>query len=321
MILSSFHMFVSVSWVHFSCSIMCNSLQLCGLQHARPPCPSPTPGIYSSSCPLSRWCHPTISSSVNPVSSCPQSLPASGSSPMSQLFTFSFSISPSNEYSGLISLRIDWLHLLAVQRTLKNLLHHYNLKASILLCSALLIVQFSHLRMTSGKTENRSSSKSLHPGFIEETLAVSAHPTSLQCFLRKGLQGPTWEWRKEFLHLSFSISFPDTAFEKSHLPTERQVCFKSFESSVCSWLLLVFWVRGADILKKIITETVSQWMKGRQHKGHHGQRHHPHLTCVSSWRLKGCPVSAHGKGISDILKLFLFPEISIWELGVSREAL
>ena len=57
-----------------------------GLQHARPPCPSPTPGVYSNSCPLSQWCHPTISSSVIPFSSCPQSFPASESFPMSQLF-------------------------------------------------------------------------------------------------------------------------------------------------------------------------------------------------------------------------------------------
>ena len=94
----------------------------------RPPCPSPTPGVYPNSCP---WYHPTISSSVVPFSSCPQSVPASGSFPMRQLFTsggqstsFSFSISPSNEYSGLISLRMDWLDLLAIQGTLKSLLQH-----------------------------------------------------------------------------------------------------------------------------------------------------------------------------------------------------
>jgi len=72
--------------VQFSCSVMSNSLWPHGLQHARPPWPSPTPGVYSNSCPLSQWCHPTIVSSVIPFSSCPQSLPASGSFPMSQLF-------------------------------------------------------------------------------------------------------------------------------------------------------------------------------------------------------------------------------------------
>ena len=74
------------SSVQFSRSIVSNSLRPHGLQHARPPCPSPTPGVYPNSCPLSRWCHPTISSSVVPFFSCPQSFPASGSFQMSQLF-------------------------------------------------------------------------------------------------------------------------------------------------------------------------------------------------------------------------------------------
>ena len=72
--------------VQFSRSVVSDSLWPHGLQHSRPPCPSPTPGVYPNSCPLSRWCHPTISSSVVPFSSCPWSLPASGSFPMSQLF-------------------------------------------------------------------------------------------------------------------------------------------------------------------------------------------------------------------------------------------
>ena len=110
-----------------------------------PPCLSPTPGVYSSSCPSSRWCHPIISSSVIPVSSCLQSFPASGSFPMSQLrwpkyWSFNFSISPSNEYSGLICFRMDWLDL-AVQGTHKSLLQHHSSKASILQHSAFFIVQ------------------------------------------------------------------------------------------------------------------------------------------------------------------------------------
>ena len=72
----------------FSCSVVSNSLWPHELQHTRPPCLSPTPGVYPNSCPLSRWCHPAISSSIVPFSSCPQSLPASGSFPMSQLFTW-----------------------------------------------------------------------------------------------------------------------------------------------------------------------------------------------------------------------------------------
>ena len=132
---------------------MSDSLWPHGLQHTRPPCPSPTPGIYLESCPLSQWCHPTISSSVVPFSSCSQSFPASGSFQMSLLFasggqsigSFSFSISPSSEYSGLISFRMDWLDLLAVQGTLKCFLQHHSSKASILQCSAFFTVQISHL--------------------------------------------------------------------------------------------------------------------------------------------------------------------------------
>ena len=74
------------SSVQFNCSVVSDSLQPHGLQHARAPCPSPTPSVYSNSCPLSRWCHPTISSYVIPFSSCLQSFPASESFPMSQLF-------------------------------------------------------------------------------------------------------------------------------------------------------------------------------------------------------------------------------------------
>ena len=77
---------VKFSSVPFSHSVMSNSLRPQGLQHTRPPCPSPTPGVYSNSCPLSQWCHPTISSSVAPFFSCLQSFPASGSFQMSQFF-------------------------------------------------------------------------------------------------------------------------------------------------------------------------------------------------------------------------------------------
>ena len=144
--------------VQFSSSVMSDSLWPHGLQHARLPCPSSTPRAYSNSCPSSRWCHLTISSSVIPFS-CPQSFPTSGSFQMSQLsqqvtkvLSFSFSISPSNEYSRLISFRMDWLDLLAVQGTLKSLLQHHGSKASILWHSAFFIVQLSHPSMTTGKT-------------------------------------------------------------------------------------------------------------------------------------------------------------------------
>ena len=112
--------------------------------------PSLSPGVCSKSCLLSQWCHPTISSSITPFSSCLPSFPASRSFPMSQLFpsgSSSFSISPSNGYWGLISFRIDWLDL-TVQGTLKSLLHHHNGKASILWHSAFFMVQLSHPYMT-----------------------------------------------------------------------------------------------------------------------------------------------------------------------------
>ena len=83
----SYKFFFFAYSVQFSCSVVSDSLRLNGLQHARPACLSPTPGVYPNSCPLSWWCHPTISSSVVPSSSCLQSFPASGSFQMSQLFT------------------------------------------------------------------------------------------------------------------------------------------------------------------------------------------------------------------------------------------
>ena len=107
----------------------------------------------TQTCPLSWRCHPTISSSVVPFSPCLQSFPASGSFPVSQFFASGGqSISPSNEYSGLISFSMDLLDLLAVQGTLKSLLQHHSLKASILQHSAFFIAQLSHPYMTTGKT-------------------------------------------------------------------------------------------------------------------------------------------------------------------------
>ena len=145
---------------HQSCPTLCNPMD-CSMPF---PCPhlSPIPRARSNSCPSSWWCHPTISSSVDPFSSCPQSFPASGSFPRSQFFTFrwtkywsfSFSISPSNKYSGLTSFRMDWLDLPAVQRTLESLLQHHSPNASILRHSAFFTVQLSHPYMTKGKPES-----------------------------------------------------------------------------------------------------------------------------------------------------------------------
>ena len=146
------------SSVQVSCSVMSNSLRLHELQ-TRPPCPSPTPGVYSNSYPLIRWCHLTVSSSVVPFSSCLQSFPTSGSFQMSQLFTSggqnigvsaSTSVLPMNiqdwfplGLTGWISLQFKWLW---------SLLQHHCSKESILQCSAFFIVQLSHPYMTTGKT-------------------------------------------------------------------------------------------------------------------------------------------------------------------------
>jgi len=128
-----------------------------GLQQARLPCSSLTPKVDSYSCPLRQWCHPTFSSSVVHFSSSLQSFQASGYFQESVLgiswpkyWSFSFNISLSNEHSGLISLRMNWLDLLAVQGTLKSLQHHSS-KASVFQHSAFLIVQHSHMYMTTGK--------------------------------------------------------------------------------------------------------------------------------------------------------------------------
>ena len=132
------------SSVQFRHSVVSDSLRPHELQHARPPCPSPTPRVYSNSCPSNRSCHPAISSSVIPFSSCPQSLPASESFPMSQLFAWGGqSIVVSALASFLPKNTQDWLDLLAVQGTLKSLLQHQSSKASILQRSAFFTVQLT----------------------------------------------------------------------------------------------------------------------------------------------------------------------------------
>ena len=145
--------------VQFSRSAVSDSLRSHGLQHAKLPCPLPTPGAYSNSCPSSWWCQsnhlilcrpllwPSIFPSIRVFSK--ESVlcirwPKYGS--------FSFSINLYNEYSGLISFRMDWLELLAVQGTLKSLLQHHSSKASIFQRFAFFIVQISHPYMTTGKT-------------------------------------------------------------------------------------------------------------------------------------------------------------------------
>ena len=143
-----------VNSVHFSHSVVSDSLWPHESQHARPPCPLPTPGDHPNSCTSSQWCHPAISSSAVPFSSCPQSFPASESFPMSQLFTWGgqstgvsalASFLPKNTQDW--SFRMDWLDLLAVQGTLKSLLQHHSSKASILRHSAFFTVHSMQLLM------------------------------------------------------------------------------------------------------------------------------------------------------------------------------
>ena len=144
---------VPFSSVPFSHSVVSDSLWPHEMQHARPPCPSPTPEVHSDSRPSSQRYHPAISSSVVSFSACPQSLPASEFfSNESTLhmrwpnyWSFRFSIIPSKEVPGLISFRMDWLDLLAVQGTLKSLLQHHSSKASILRCSAFFTVQLTSI--------------------------------------------------------------------------------------------------------------------------------------------------------------------------------
>ena len=174
---------------------------------------------YSTSCPLSWWCHPTISSSVVPFSSCLQSFPAirvlSNESVLRirwpKYWNFSFSINPFNEYSGCISFRLDWLDLLALQGTLNSLIWHHSSKASVLRCSAFFIVQFSYPYMTTGKTIvlTRRTFVGKVMSLLFNTLSAAAAAKSLQscpilCDLLDGsppgspvpgiLQAGTLEW-------------------------------------------------------------------------------------------------------------------------------
>ena len=142
---------------------MSDSLLLLELQHTRLQCPSLPRRVCSNSYPLSWWCYLTISSFAAPFFSYPQCFPTSGfwfffpkelvlPFRLPKYWSFRFSISPSNDHSGLISFRMDWLDLLAVQGTLKSLLQHHSSKASVLWCLAFFMVQLSHSYMTTGKT-------------------------------------------------------------------------------------------------------------------------------------------------------------------------
>ena len=154
--LHSWILFYFLNSVQFSHSVISDSLWPHEPQHARPPCPSPW--VYLNSCPLSQWCHPTISSSVISFSSCPQSFPESGSFPRSQFFT---SGGQSTGVSALTSVlpmntqdwsALEWTSWSLQSKGLSRVFSNTTVKASILLCSAFSIVQLSHPYMTTGKT-------------------------------------------------------------------------------------------------------------------------------------------------------------------------
>ena len=154
-----FNLITLPSVTQFSHSVVSDSSWPHGLQHARLSYPLPTPGVRSNSCPLSGWCHPTILS-CHPLLLLPSVFPSIRVSSRESVlhirwpkyWSFSFSISLPNEYSGLISFRIDWFDLLEGQGTVKSLLQHHSSKVSILQCSAFFIVQISHPYMTTEKT-------------------------------------------------------------------------------------------------------------------------------------------------------------------------
>ena len=149
----------NISSVQFSPSVVSNSLLPHGLQYVRFPCPSPTPRACSNSCPLESVM-PYNHFILWPLLLLPSVFPSirvfSNESVLHirwpKYRSFSFSISPSNEYSGLIFFRIDWFDILAIQGTLKRVLQHHSSKASILRCLAFFIVQLSHPYMTTEKT-------------------------------------------------------------------------------------------------------------------------------------------------------------------------
>ena len=194
------------NFVQCSRWIVSDSLWPHGLQHTRPPCPSPTPGVHPNSCPLSQWYHPTILILCHPLLLLPLISPSirvfsKKSAPRirwSKYWSFSFSISPSNEYPGWMSFRMDWLDLLAVQRTLKSLLQHHSSKASILWRSAFFLVQLSHPYMTTGKTI--ALTRQTFVGKVMSLLfnrlsrlVITFLPRSKHLWI-SWLQSPSWFW-------------------------------------------------------------------------------------------------------------------------------
>ena len=148
-----------ISSVQFSPSVMSDSSRPHESQHTRPPCPSPTPGVHSDSRPSSQWCHPAISSSVIPFFSCPQSLPASESFPMSQLFAWGVQSTGVSALASFLPKKSqglfnsEWTGWISLQsKELSRVFSNTTVQKQILQCSAFFIVQLSHPYMTTAKT-------------------------------------------------------------------------------------------------------------------------------------------------------------------------
>ena len=180
---------------------MSDSLRPHELQHARPPCPSPTPGVHSDSCPSSQWCWPAISSSVVPFSFCPQFLPESGYFPVSQLFAWG------GQNTGVSALALvipkntqdwssEWTGWISLQsKGLSSLLQHHSSKAPILKCLAFFIVQLSSPHMTTGKaialTRWTFVGKIIYLLFNMLSRLVIAFLPRSKCILISWLQSPS----------------------------------------------------------------------------------------------------------------------------------
>ena len=154
--LSNIGLFCKLLW--FTHSVVFNSLWTHGLQHSRLPCPSPSPGVYSNSCPLSWWCHPSISSSVIPFCSCLQYFPASGSIPISELFISGGQSTGNLALASVLPMDIqNWFPLgltsriSAQSKWFSSLLQHHSSKVPIFQHSAIFLVQILHPHMTTGK--------------------------------------------------------------------------------------------------------------------------------------------------------------------------
>ena len=185
-----------ISWkvVVFNPSVVSNSLWPHGLQQASLPCPSPSPRACSNSCPLSQWCHLILCCPLLLLLHGIRVFPNGLALRIRWPKCWSFSISPSNEYSGLISFRIDWFDLLTVQGTLKGLLQYHSSKASILPHKAFFMVQLSHPYMTTGKnialTRQTFFGKIMSLLFNMLSRLVLAFLPSSRCLLISWLQSP-----------------------------------------------------------------------------------------------------------------------------------